>query len=251
MFRILITGPQPEPDMPRPPFRAALAALILSAAPLAAENLKVVTTFTVLADMALEMEGHVALTMRLARAFDRQKADETEADCARLLTPAIKYHVCKRAPAFLHEAMECQGGNGYVEELPLARLYREAPLNAIWEGSGNVMALDILRAAQRRPDAARATVAALATAASAAMNPRPVVTEISAVLERPPPESNARRLAEALAKLATTAALAEAGSPFASTYASTRLGTTSHDHFGAAEIPYAAQTKLLERALTS
>src|SRR5438128_6523130 len=116
----------------------------------------------VLADMALEMEGTVALVMRLCRAFDRAAGDPAEAAYARLLTPAVKYWVCKIAPAFIYEAMECLGGNGYVEEGVLARLYREAPVNAIWEGSGNVMCLDVLRARAREADAALAVLRELA-----------------------------------------------------------------------------------------
>jgi len=107
----------------------------------------------VLADLALEVEGAVALVMRLARAFDRAAADPREAAYARLLTPAAKYWICKTAPGFIYEAMECLGGNGYVEESVLPRLYREAPVNAIWEGSGNVMCLDVLRALKRDPEA--------------------------------------------------------------------------------------------------
>src|SRR5215813_99239 len=110
---------------------------------------------SVIADMALEMEAVVALVMRLARAFDRAPADPAEAAYARLMTPAVKYFVCKTAPGFIYEAMECLGGNGYVEDSMLARLYREAPVNAIWEGSGNVMCLDVLRAATREPEASR------------------------------------------------------------------------------------------------
>src|SRR5271169_3643783 len=98
----------------------------------------------VLADLALEVEGAVALSMRLARAFDRAGEDAREAAYARLVTPAAKYWICKTAPGFIYEAMECLGGNGYVEESLLPRLYREAPVNAIWEGSGNVMCLDVL-----------------------------------------------------------------------------------------------------------
>ncbi|MEL6422551.1 MAG: acyl-CoA dehydrogenase family protein [Pseudomonadota bacterium] len=105
----------------------------------------------VLADMALHVEACTALTMRLARAFD-QPEDEQERAWARLLTPIVKYWVCKSAPAFLAEAMECLGGNGYVEDFPLALLYREAPVNAIWEGAGNMMALDVLRVLQRDAD---------------------------------------------------------------------------------------------------
>lgn len=202
----------------------------------------------VLADMALEMEGHVALVMRLARAFDLQKTDEAEAAYARLMTPAIKYHVCKRAPAFLYEAMECQGGNGYVEELPLARLYREAPVNAIWEGSGNVMALDILRAARRHPDASRATVAALAKSASTVIDVQPTVEAMTTALASPAAEARARYIAETLAKLATAAALAECGSPFAAMYAASRLHAPSN-YFGAVEIPNRDAEALMARAL--
>src|SRR4249919_307190 len=108
----------------------------------------------VLADMALEAEAAIALVMRLARAFDLAADDAREAARARLLTPAVKYWVCKTAPGFVYEAMECLGGNGYVEESLLPRLYREAPLNAIWEGSGNVMCLDVLRALRRDEEAA-------------------------------------------------------------------------------------------------
>ena len=103
----------------------------------------------VLSDMALHVEASVALVMRLCRSFDRAPDDAREAAYMRLLTPAIKYWVCKSAPGFLYEAMECLGGNGYVEEGILARHYRESPVNAIWEGSGNVMCLDVLRALSR------------------------------------------------------------------------------------------------------
>jgi len=105
----------------------------------------------VLADMALDVAGATALAMRLARAFDEAANDKGEASLARLMTPVVKYWVCKAAPALLVEAMECLGGNGYVEEGMLARHYREAPVNAIWEGSGNVMALDVLRVLGRAP----------------------------------------------------------------------------------------------------
>ena len=105
----------------------------------------------VLADMALDVAGATALSFRLARAFDEAADDRGEASFARAMTPVVKYWVCKIAPPLLYEAMECLGGNGYVEEMPLARYYREAPVNAIWEGSGNVMALDVLRVLGRAP----------------------------------------------------------------------------------------------------
>src|SRR6188768_3981182 len=121
----------------------------------------------VLSDMALHVEASTALVMRLCRAFDRTPHDAAEAAYMRLLTPAIKYWTCKSAPPFLYEAMECLGGNGYVEDGTLARLYREAPVNAIWEGSGNVMGLDVLRAFARDTAAAHATLAELAREAGA------------------------------------------------------------------------------------
>src|SRR4029079_8462693 len=108
----------------------------------------------VLSDMALHVEASIALVMRLCRAFDRAPHDVSEAAYMRLLTPAIKYWTGKSAPAFLYEAMECLGGNGYVEDGILARHYRESPVNAIWEGSGNVMCLDVLRALSREAEAA-------------------------------------------------------------------------------------------------
>jgi putative acyl-CoA dehydrogenase len=105
----------------------------------------------VLADMALDVAAATALSLRLARAFDEAAVDRGAASFVRAMTPVIKYWVCKIAPSLLYEAMECLGGNGYVEESPLARYYREAPVNAIWEGSGNVMALDVLRVLKRAP----------------------------------------------------------------------------------------------------
>jgi len=104
----------------------------------------------VLADMALEVEGATALALRLARAFDAT-SNEYDRALARIMTPAAKYWICKRAPMVALEAMEVLGGNGYVEEAPLARIYREAPVNSIWEGSGNVICLDVMRAARREP----------------------------------------------------------------------------------------------------
>ncbi|HEY1042480.1 MAG TPA: isovaleryl-CoA dehydrogenase [Telluria sp.] len=118
----------------------------------------------VLADLALESEAATAFALRLARCFDR--ADyPAETLLARVLTPAGKYWICKRGPAFGAEAMEVLGGNGYVEDGPLARMYREFPVNSIWEGSGNVMCLDVLRAFAKAPAAADALAAELAPAA--------------------------------------------------------------------------------------
>src|SRR5690606_7392708 len=117
----------------------------------------------VLADLALESEAATALALRLARAFDRPH-DPHEAVMARLLTPVAKFWICKRGSHFAQEAMECLGGNGYVEEGGegiMARIYREMPVNSIWEGAGNIMALDLLRAL-RKADAAAALAHELA-----------------------------------------------------------------------------------------
>jgi putative acyl-CoA dehydrogenase len=116
---------------------------------------------SVLADLALESEAATALALRLARAFDGD--DENEVAFRRVMTAASKYWVCKRGPALAAEAMEVLGGNGYVEEGPIARLYREMPVNSIWEGSGNVMCLDVLRAFSRAPATRDALVASLAS----------------------------------------------------------------------------------------
>lgn len=106
----------------------------------------------VLADMALDVAAATALSFRLAGAFDAARNNPAEAAYARVMTPIVKYWCCKIAPPLIYEAMECLGGNGYIEDRPIARHYREAPVNAIWEGSGNVMALDVLRVLQRGRD---------------------------------------------------------------------------------------------------
>jgi putative acyl-CoA dehydrogenase len=120
----------------------------------------------VLADLALESEAATVFALRLARCFDHPD-DPGEAMLARILTPAGKYWICKRGPGFGAEAMEVLGGSGYVEDGELARLYRELPVNSIWEGSGNVMCLDVLRALGRSPAAVAALSAELATAGTA------------------------------------------------------------------------------------
>ncbi len=117
----------------------------------------------VLADLALESEAATAFALRLARCFDHPD-DPAEAMLARILTPAGKYWICKRGPAFGAEAMEVLGGSGYIEDSATARLYRELPVNSIWEGSGNVMCLDVLRAFAKSPAAAEALLAELGLA---------------------------------------------------------------------------------------
>ena len=103
----------------------------------------------VLADLTLDLSAAQALTMRLAGAYDGAAGDADEATFARVMTPAVKYWTCKIVPGFVAECLESLGGNGYVEDSVLPRLYREAPLNAVWEGSGNIMCLDVLRVARK------------------------------------------------------------------------------------------------------
>ncbi|KJE92839.1 acyl-CoA dehydrogenase [Capsaspora owczarzaki ATCC 30864] len=111
---------------------------------------------SVLADLAIEAEAATAMAFRIAESFDMGSGSKQESLFARIATPITKYWICKRTPNHVYEAMECHGGNGYTEDFVLARAYREAPLNAIWEGSGNVIALDVLRAMQTAPEAIQA-----------------------------------------------------------------------------------------------
>jgi putative acyl-CoA dehydrogenase len=117
----------------------------------------------VLADLAVESEAATVLTMRLARAYDED--DDIAQVFRRVVTPAAKFWICKRAPFFTYEAMEVLGGSGYIEESIMPRLYREAPVNSIWEGSGNVMCLDVLRNVARMPNAGEILSAEIASAA--------------------------------------------------------------------------------------
>src|SRR6266480_4863820 len=177
----------------------------------------------VLSDMALHVEASIALVMRLCRSFDRAPDDANEAAFMRLLTPAIKYWVCKSAPGFLYEAMECLGGNGYVEEGILARHYRESPVNAIWEGSGNVMCLDVLRALSREADAAGAVLQQLAEQAKGLPGAGEAVMFIANGFRRPDSERVARLAVEKLALLAAAAALNKVSPPQAELFAASRL----------------------------
>ncbi len=203
----------------------------------------------VLSDMALHVEASIALVMRLCRAFDRAPADTGEAAYMRLLTPAIKYWTCKSAPGFLYEAMECLGGNGYVEEGILARHYRESPVNAIWEGSGNVMCLDVLRALGREADAALAVLRGLADETRGLPGAAEAVTSIGQSFRRPDSERIARLAVEKLALLAATAALNQVSPRNAELFAATRLAERHAGMYGAVDLSDADQRALLARAL--
>jgi putative acyl-CoA dehydrogenase len=160
------------------------------------------------------------------------------------LTPAIKYAVCKAAPALVYEAMECLGGNGYVEEGAMARLYREAPVNAIWEGSGNVVALDVLRAISRDAEAARETQVALAQEAKHLPGAVEAVAFIGKALSSDTAEAQARAAVERIAMLAAAAALATSpAAPIAGLFARTRLAGRNGASYGTAALD-AAETKL-------
>jgi putative acyl-CoA dehydrogenase len=154
----------------------------------------------VLADLAIESEAATAVALRVARAYD-EAPDDPHADAfKRLATAVAKYHVCKRAPGHAFEALECLGGNGYVEASGMPRLYREAPLASIWEGSGNVMALDVLRALSRSPEALDAFFAEVDEASGAdprldefTAATRAELTDLEAI------EPRARRVVERMA----------------------------------------------------
>ena len=152
----------------------------------------------VLADLALESEAAMLLAFRLAQAFDASAGDARERELQRVLTPIAKYWVCKRMAPFAVEAMECLGGNGYVEEAPLARLYREAPLNGIWEGSANVICLDALRAIAHSPEAFRVLADEIAAAPDARIA-RLADKAGKLLQDSAHAEKNARTIVEALA----------------------------------------------------
>ncbi|HEU0203437.1 MAG TPA: isovaleryl-CoA dehydrogenase [Burkholderiaceae bacterium] len=203
----------------------------------------------VLADLALEVEAATHLVLRLARAYDGRGRDDAETLLARVLTPATKYWVCKRLPTVAAEAMEVMGGNGYVEEGPFARFYREAPLNSIWEGSGNIMCLDVLRAFSRAPDVREALANELAAAKGAHREYDAFVARLLEDLARTETdEAQARLLTERIA-LAVQGALLFAGSPrvVADAFCAGRLSAGTGRTFGA--LPAVDTGALLQRAL--
>jgi len=159
----------------------------------------------VLADLALDVAAAQSLSLRLARSFDLAGSSPVEAGYARLMTPVIKYWVCKSAPSLIYEAMECIGGNGYVEESVMPRLYRESPLNAIWEGSGNIMCLDVLRVMRKGPKTVRSVLEHIASDLGEGTGQSIDVLHLAAEIALED-EGSARILTE---QLALTAAAAE------------------------------------------
>jgi putative acyl-CoA dehydrogenase len=173
----------------------------------------------VLADLCLESEAATVTAMRLARAFDRRADDPCEAAFARIATAVAKYWICKRGPGHAAEALECLGGNGFVEESGLPRVYRQQPLLSIWEGSGNVVCLDVLRAAAREPETVEALLDEIRLAGD---------RQLSAVAERAlatADEAGARTAVERLA-LALQASLLRRHAPdaVADAFHAARLG---------------------------
>jgi putative acyl-CoA dehydrogenase len=199
---------------------------------------------TVLADLALEAEGAMWLAMRAAAALDAAPLNAAEAALFRILAPIAKYWICKRAPAVAAEAMECHGGNGFIEEHPAARLYRDAPVNGLWEGSGNVICLDVLRALTREPEAAAALRAEIALAAGG----HKALDEWLAAPLPPPTEGHARQLTQHLAvALTASLLLRHAPTALAEAFCATRLGQGGGFAFGSLPVR-AGAAAILQRA---
>ncbi|WP_454736934.1 acyl-CoA dehydrogenase family protein [Cupriavidus necator] len=189
----------------------------------------------VLADLALEAEAATLMMMELGHAFEHADDDPLAAAWKRVVTPAAKFWVCKRTLEATGEAMEVWGGNGYVEEGPMARLYREAPVNSIWEGSGNIMCLDVLRAIQRNPDDAAWLLQDLQHRAGGHPAVRAELASLQAMLREAPEhlETHARRFAQGLVLTAQAALmLAHADAENAELFVASRLGRQHGRVFG-------------------
>lgn len=231
--------------------RHALAQAIHHAEHRAASGRKLVDQslmIQVLADMALDVEATVALVFRLARSFDRCE-DEHASAWRRFMTPVTKYWAAKIAPPLIFEAMECMGGNAYVEELPMARLYRDAPVNAIWDGAGNVLALDVLRVLQREPDAARVVMDDLSAAVGDDPHLEAAYRRTESILHEPRLlDGRARTLVENLAVLAAGTILrTHAPAPVADAFIATRMGSLNRQTYGQG-VDWADTQSILQRA---
>jgi putative acyl-CoA dehydrogenase len=204
----------------------------------------------VLADLAIEAEAATAFAIRVAGAVDRATHDSSEAAFARIATAIGKYWICRRAPAVVNEAQECLGGNGYVEESLLPRLYRQAPLNSIWEGSGNIQCLDVLRALRREADAGEALLAELDGARGAHPALDAAVATLRQTLARfadanaktSDAEAGARLFVERLALALQACVLLRVGSPIAEAFCRSRLGGEHGQALGTlpADVDFAA-----------
>jgi putative acyl-CoA dehydrogenase len=204
----------------------------------------------VIADMAIEVEASIALSLRIGRALDESDSNEVSAALARIGTAAAKYWVCKRAPAMIGEALECLGGPGYIEESLLPRLYREAPINGIWEGSGNIMCLDVLRAMQRDELAQVAVISQLESVRGEHRALDSLVVRLKDILaDSSNHEMQARQITRDMA-VGLQASLLIANSPscVSDAYCQSRLGENNNGIFGNLA-PNADLTSLIERAL--
>ena len=188
----------------------------------------------VIADMALEVEAATWLAFRFVAALDREKDSEAERLLGRVGAPIAKYWICKRAPAIAAEAVECHGGNGFIEDHLMGRLYREAPLNGIWEGTGNVICLDVLRSMTREPGCVGALFAELRAARGADRNFDARVDALENELaDLRKHEGQARRIVERLAVLMSASLLLRYAAPaVADAFIATRLGGEWAGHFG-------------------
>jgi putative acyl-CoA dehydrogenase len=190
---------------------------------------------SVLADLAIESEATTTVALRLAGATDRAvRGDEREAAFRRLALAVTKYWACKQVPAHAAEALECLGGNGYIEESGMPRLYREAPLGSIWEGSGNVAALDALRASIREPGSAEVFFAEAGLAAGADSRlDKAVQAAKDSLMCAAPAEREARRVAEQLAVILQASLLVRHGHPaVADAFCASRLGECRSRAYG-------------------
>ncbi len=188
----------------------------------------------VLADLCVESEAATVTAMRLARSYDAADDDEAEALFKRLATAVAKYWVCKRQPMHAAEALECLGGNGFVEDYPLARLFRDSPLNSIWEGSGNVICLDVLRALQRSPQSLELFMLELGEAGGADRRLDTFVGTLQRELERGEAlEARARQLVERMALALQGSLLVRHGDPgVADAFCAARLTDAGGRAFG-------------------
>ncbi|MCW9040462.1 MAG: acyl-CoA dehydrogenase family protein, partial [Rhodospirillales bacterium] len=188
----------------------------------------------VLADLAVESEAATVLSMRLGRAFDESAGDPAQTAFARIATAVAKYWICKRAPGHVYESMECHGGPGYIEESILPRLYREAPVNSIWEGSGNVICLDILRAMHKEPETVTAFMAEVDLAKGGDARLDAAIKSLKQMLADPADaELRARSVAERMALVLQGSLLVRhAPTDVADAFCASRLGSERSGVYG-------------------
>jgi putative acyl-CoA dehydrogenase len=202
----------------------------------------------VLADLAVESEAATVLAFRIARSFDEAPGNEEAALFSRLATPVAKYWLNKRVVPHVAECMECHGGAGYIEEWPIARLYRQAPLNGIWEGSGNIICLDVLRVLSRTPLALDALLTEFDRAAGANLHLDRAVGALTDQVVRPD-EAQARSVVESLALILQAVLLVQhAPSAVSDAFCGTRLSGDRSSTFGSAGTAVDVDT-ILARAM--